>query len=197
MKITLKRSLMAVLCVAGMSSFVACDNEDDKPIVPPVVEPTAENGSYTGTMTYTIAEVPTPTADVVPEAVTYEASQSSVGIDSIYFAKFPVTGLVTAVAGEELAGDIIKALGDVKYAVYYTAKASTDGMTMTLDPKSLNLKLGALGDVTVEVEAVTGAKYVTASKTMTFSIIAKNVKVGGTALPGFQPITLSFEATKK
>lgn len=203
MKITLKRSMMAVLCVVGMSSFVACDEDD--PIIPPVIEPTNENGSYAGTMTYTIEELPAPAPhadgdEPVGTPVEYVAAQSAVGIDSIYFAKFPVAELVTAVAGPELAPGIIEALGDVKYTIYYTATSTAGDMNMVLTPKTLvlNLVIGkAAMKVEVAVEAVAGAKYVTETKTMTFSLKATSVKVNGVDFPAFQPITLSFSALKK
>lgn len=81
--------------------------------------------------------------------------------------------------------------------MFYTTEASEDGLSLTFKPESLVINLGEpFGTVTIDVEAVSGAKYVTASEKMTFSIIAKNVKVGGANLTDFKPITLSFDAKK-
>lgn len=200
MKITLKRSLMAVLCVVGMSSFVACGDDDDSIITPPVVEPTAENGSYTGTMSFEIPGAPAG-SNVMSEPVTFDASQSTIGVDSVYFKKFPINGLINAIL-QENAGPVIEALkGGVKYAVYYTAKTSTSGMDITMTPKALTITVPMPAPapalvVEIDVESAGAAKYVTATKTITFSLKAKNVKVGGAPFSGFQPLTLSFEATK-
>lgn len=204
MKITLKRSFMAVLCVVGMSSFVACD-EDDDTLTPPVFHPTAENGSYTGTMSYELPAVPAPLA-ATETAVGFDATQNSIGQDSLVFAEFPVAGLVTAVVGEDAAAEIIAGLGKVRFATPYSATESTDKkeVSISVKPSVLTLNLPNETEPTkpmvvkvfVSAPKDSKAKYVVADKTMTYDLVADSVYVGPMKFP-FTPMTLNFTGTKK
>lgn len=195
MKITLKRSFMAVLCVVGMSSFVACD-EDDDVLTPPVFNPTAENGSYTGTMSFEADDVVNPLA-IIETAVAFEATQNSIGQDSIVFAEFPVEGLITAVVGEALAPDIITLVGKVRYAVPFSATESKDKkeVSITLKPTTLELPAAAV-KVFVSSPATPKGNFVVETGIMTYTLVADSVYMAGQKME-FTPMTLSFEGTKK
>lgn len=183
---------MAVLCVVGMSSFVACSDDDD-PIAPPVV---SENGSYTGTMSYEAPEAPTAFASATAD-VTFEATQNSIGQDSIVFAKFPAVDIANAVMSG--AGALLTE--DIRYAFSYTATENSDKTEISIatkpSPLTLNLTAGENPMVVkIFVSSLEKGKYVVASKEMSYALIADSVHVNGATFP-FTAMTLNFKGVKK
>lgn len=196
MKITLKRSLMAVVCVLGMGSFVACDDDDDVKIPP--VSTLSVQGYFEGTMSAAIDPEVNPTADETP--ATDAAIDFTIDDNNIKIAKFPVAYLVDKILGS--GGEGIAALvGDLKYDIPYTAtlNAEKTEISLTAAPKELVIEFGegeTAMKVTVSVEAVGTGLYTLASQNITFKLRAKSVIVNETPLPGFKPMTITFTAKK-
>lgn len=186
---------MAVVCVLGVGSFVACDeNEDTK--VPPVTT-LAVQGNFAGTMSAVVDSEVAPVADETPagDAITFSVDDKAIKI-----AKFPVAGLVDAILGT--GGEAIAELvGDLKYDIPYTAtlNAEKTEITLTTDPKELVIEFGegkAAMKVVVTVEAVGTGLYTLASQEITFKVRAKSVMVNESAMAEFKPMTLTFTAKK-
>ncbi|MEG0500330.1 MAG: DUF4840 domain-containing protein, partial [Rikenellaceae bacterium] len=196
MKITLKRSLMAVVCVLGMTSFVACDDDDDVKIPP--VTTLAVQGNYEGTMTYEIPNVPVAAAD---EEVTPVKVEFTVDGESVRFAKFPVEALIKAIVKDDAqTAAIIAGIGDVKYAVGYKPvlnEAKTD-IEMTLDPKPLVLPQFNIGtspmQVTVKISAAKAGNFVVLSNTYDFTLNVTAININSAEKDTPMVINLSFKA---
>ena len=72
--------------------------------------------------------------------------------------------------------------------------AAKDSVIITLKPTALKIEAAAV-EVTIEAEKT--ASYAIKDKNLKFDIKAANVKVGGTDLPGWTPMDLSFDMKKK
>ena len=122
---------------------------------------------------------------------------------------------------DEMADQIVEKLGQVDYAVPYTALMSEDKATikLTLSPETLKLTLpgdsgndgeegGATttsegseegeNDTEIEVTITSDAEgtYTLESKSLVFGLAATAVKLNGQEMP-FEGLSLSFELTKK
>ena len=198
--------MAAALLVGACCGMVGCDKDnDDGPSDPDV---TAVQGSYSGTMTIVQAA---PTADG-EEAPAGAAVTASVSADKILFENFPVRDLIVAVVGEEMADQLMAQIGQVDYAVPYTALMNDDmsGIVLTLSPEALKLTLtpdaGDGGDAEGESDAATEIEVTIASsgegaydlesKKLLFGLSATAVKLGGQEVP-FQGLSLSFDLERQ
>ena len=189
--------MLALACTAifaGMFLFVGCDKD--------------EGVALSGTMTIVQAA---PTADG-EEAPAGTAVTASVSADKILFENFPVRDLIVAVVGEEMADQLMAQIGQVDYAVPYTALMNDDksGIVLTLSPEALKLTLtpdaGDGGDAEGESDAATEIEVTIASsgegaydlesKKLLFGLSATAVKLGGQEVP-FQGLSLSFDLERQ
>lgn len=207
--------MAAALLVGACCGLVACDEDNDGPTEPDV---TAVQGNFTGEMSI-VGAAPAEEGEETPAGTAVTASVSA---DKILFEDFPVRDLIVKVVGDETAADqILAQIGQVDYAVPYTAVMSDDKATikMTLTPDVMKLTLaeeggnegdggasetadeGSEGETGVEIEVTITADaegtYTLESKNLAFNLAATAVKLGGVELPDFEPITLSFDLTKE
>lgn len=186
MKKTLKWSLVMMLAVVGLT-FTSCDDDDDNTPTVGTVEDV--NGEFTGKMTYAESKA----AEADPTATDLELKVAN---DSIIFNKFPYEALAAKIVGEENVPGIVELVKDLEYKINYTAtmNAAKDSVMITLKPTALKIEAAAV-EVTIEAEKT--ASYAIKDKNLKFDIKAANVKVGGTDLPGWTPMDLSFDMKKK
>ena len=204
--------MAAALLLGAGCGLVACDKDNDDPTEPDV---TAVRGSYSGKMT--IVKVNPTDGEETPSGTDITAT---VAADKILFEDFPVRDLIVKIAGEDMADQIVEKLGQVDYAVPYTALMSEDKATikLTLSPETLKLTLpddssdegdggeegGATttskgeNDTEIEVTITSDAEgtYTLESKSLAFGLAATAVKLNGQEMP-FEGLSLSFELTKK
>lgn len=182
-------SLMILGCSFG---FTACDKNKDDPAKEPLL--TDVYGEYTGKMTV---------------AVTYDAAaaagddiSATVNNDTVYFAKFPVENIIKNIVPGEGGDAVVALLGDIKYPIGYKAEfnAAKDGISMTFDPKPLQLGIptptGELQSVTVSVSADEKGSYAIEGKILKFSIKVTGVTVDDEAFQ-VPPMTFTFNMNKK
>ena len=187
MKKTLKWSLMMMLAVVGLT-FASCSDDDDNTPTVGTVEDV--NGEFTGKMTYAESKAE---AEADPTATELELKVAN---DSIIFNKLPYEALAAKIVGEENVPGIVELVKDLEYKINYTAtmNAAKDSVIITLKPTALKIEAAAV-EVTIEAEKT--ASYAIKDKNLKFDIKAANVKVGGTDLPGWTPMDLSFDMKKK
>lgn len=215
-RVILRNWMAAALLLGACCGLVACDDDNDGPAEPDV---TAVQGNFKGEMSI-VEAAPTEGEEETPAGTAVTATVSA---DKILFEEFPVRELIVKVVGDEtLADQILAQIGQVDYAVPYTAVMSDDKATiqMTLKPEALKLTLsddsdssedgdgasetdgedseGPTGiEIEVTVTAEAGSTYTLASMELAFTLAATAVKLDGTEFPGFEPITLSFDMTKE
>lgn len=212
-RVILRNWMAAALLLGAGCGLVACDEDNDDPTEPDV---TAVQGNYSGKMT--IVEVNPTDGEETPSGTDITAT---VAADKILFEDFPVRDLIVKIAGEDMADQIVEKLGQVDYAVPYTALMSEDKATikLTLSPETLKLTLpgdsgndgeegGATttsegaeegeNDTEIEVTITSDAEgtYTLESKSLVFGLAATAVKLNGQEMP-FEGLSLSFELTKK
>lgn len=182
---------MAILCVIGVSSFVACSDDNEPENKPENVKIAA--GSYTGVMGYTIEG----TDEVKGSDVDWTVTEVSATSGSVDFANFPVRDLIVAILGEDGADAIIEAIGPVAYSVKYNSVVNSDKSEIALNfaPEALVLKVGEM-EVKVTILTPEAGNYNVAIKSMDFQLKATEVTLAGTTMENFKPITLRF-STKK
>lgn len=206
--------MAAALLLGACCGLVACDKDNDGPAEPDV---TAVQGNFKGEMTI-VEAVPTEDAGTTPAATEVTATVSA---DKILFEDFPVRDLIVKVVGDEsMADQIVAQIGQVDYAVPYTAVMSDDKATvkMTLKPEALKLKLtdgsgnegeggatetddeGSEGETGVEIEVTITAEaegtYTLESEGLAFHLAATAVKMAGQEVP-FEGLSLAFELSKQ
>lgn len=196
--ISLAKNFAAVMMMFVGLTFASCDDNNE-----PDDKFTGETmyGDYTGIMTSqasTLEEGETAGVEIT----------ASVDNDTVTFSSFPIHDIVMSIVGDEDATNaIIEAVGDVKYEIGYkpTVVASSKSINMQLDPEPLVLNVvlspeSAPLTVTVEVSAGKDAAYTSLDSKMKFSITVDKVWLGNgddkTELPGFEPLTLSFDMTQ-
>lgn len=191
MKKTLKWSLVMMLAVVGLT-FASCSDDDDNTPTVGTVEDV--NGEFTGKMTYT-KEAKATEADPTATDVAVKVAN-----DSIQFEEFPYVTLMEAIVGKEMAETLSKEIGKLNYKANYTAtmNAAKDSVVLTINPEPLKISIEAMKmEVEVVIEAPNKASYAIKDKNLKFGLKAANVKVGGGDFPGWTPIDLTFNMTKK
>lgn len=191
----LKKWLVPGLMAAAFFGLAACSDDNGGTPPPPDPDTAVVEGIYTGTMTVADnASSGDGAAAPAGTAVTAEVTAEVVG-----FAGFPIRDLVVQIAGEDAADAIVDAVGEVDYAIPYTAVMSEDGSTvaMALAPETLNISMPVEGSEPVEVEVTVSAEtegiYTVGSGTLTFSLTIEGIVVGGEALDGVETFTLEFD----
>lgn len=221
MKRTVLRNWMVAAMLTGACcGMVGCDKDNDGSTEPDV---TAVQGNFAGTMEIVEA---TPLADDENVGQAGIAVSATVAADKIQFEDFPVRDLIIKVVGDEQTADqILEQIGQVNYEVPYTAVMSDNhaSIQLTLKPEPLKLtltdnsgeggstKAGSEGEgdgngdgegsteTEVEITITSDAEgiYVVGTKELTFHLAATSVKLAGTEIPDFKPISLAFDLTKK
>jgi hypothetical protein len=180
---SLKNILFASLAMALTLTFASCGSNDDETPLPDVN--TAVAGSYTGTMT----------AMNTPATIS-----ATVANGKLTIAKFPVSGLVTAILGEAMAGMVVPLLGDISYEIPFQASYNGDNsaINLILNPQPLTLDLSAMGQlVVVQIDPSGTAIYAPTAKKLTFALTASSVTVnGGTLSSQAFPLKLDFDLAK-
>lgn len=186
-------SLMILGCTFG---FVACDDDDDSPVVPATKDAW---GEFKGKM-QVFPLTPTPALTSAAEAGTDVAA--TVKNDTVYFENFPITDLVASLVPEESVEGIVKAIGDVKYKIGYKAalNAAQDSVYMTFDPKPLKIAVPMGEESTLAVEVTVAAmdkgSYELSSKNLKFDVKADKVTVNETDFPAFPASVFKFVMKK-
>lgn len=198
------KSLMFLVAALGLTTtFTSCDDDDDpKPVVPALTD---VEGSYSGKM---LALLPPPTDATGEETPAGADVTAEIKEASVAFAKFPVADLITSIVGEEIAPIIIAAVGDVNYAMKYTATFNDDksGINLTFAPEPLVLEIelpAAEGEepvkmkVEVAIASSEAGNFVYDNNKLAFKLQVTGVKVNEEPLDGFPATTLSFDLAKK
>lgn len=191
----LKKWLVPGLMAAAFFGLAACNDDEGGTLPPPDPDASVVEGTYTGTMTVaddTSAGDGTETP--AGTAVTAEVTAEVVG-----FAGFPIRDLVVQIAGEDSADAIVEAVGEVDYAIPYSAVMSEDGSTVVMDlvPGTLDISMPVDGSDPVQVEVTVTADtegiYTVESGTLEFGLTVTGIVVGGQALDGFESLALEFD----
>lgn len=181
--------LFALMLVAGSLFCLTACSDDDNAKDPNEIDTSVMSGYYEGTMT---------TLDIASEAD--ESDEATPGIEvsatiennTVRFEKFPIKGIVLSIVkNEDLASQIVEAIGDVNYDIEYvpTLSATKDVITMKLNPEPLKLTVTMPAEnegeeaasLVVEVEIVAGgtnAEYTVNNGNLKFSIDATKVMLG-------------------
>lgn len=147
-----KNSLFVLFALIFSMVIVSCGDDDS---TQDIISAKDVVGNYTGKMQM---EIPTPAphqrADEEPALVDVSAV---VNETEVVFEKFPVSGIIEAIVGAELAPAIIEAVGDVVYKLPYKAALQNQyteiGLTFTPKPLELEITLPAAPAVDGEEEA--------------------------------------------
>ncbi len=182
--------LVVLVSVVGLT-FVSCKKDDKtKPVIPVKVEDV--NGNYSGKLMVTQG-----TAKM--ESTIALSSKTN----TISIADLPVSQIVLSVVKDtQVAQEIVKKLGKVKYDLSYTAKVNTakTGVDLTFAPKPIELQF-AVNNVNKKVVAnvVAGqvGVYTGRTKTLKFGITIDKVTVDGTAITPLAPIAYDFQSLVK
>lgn len=199
--------LVVAVCVA--IGFSSCGSDDPEV---PVFSTKDVEGSYTGKMV---------ALNVQPNEATEEPAQGTditaeVKDNNVVFNKFPIADIVKSIVGEEAAGPIIEAIGDVKYQVAYQAtfNEKNEIINLQLEPKPLEISFAIpaaqegegegegegeepnMVNVTVTVIADQQGTYTYAGDKLTFKLHASEVLVGEEKFEAFVPTTFDFDLNK-
>lgn len=215
-QIKLNRLFISMLMLGCSLGFVACSDDDETTLTPPV-EVTTDHmfGSYTGKMFYLTAapavENGTDGGEETPEGTEVTVKVDN---DTVYFDSFPIKDIVLAIVGDEdTANKIVEAVGDVNYKIGYEPEldAEKDSILFVLDPKPLKLNVSIPSEtegeeaqalhIEVKVSPVDGANYEVETTNLKFKIYIPEILLGEgesepVALPGFVPATFDFELKK-
>ena len=202
---SLTNVFVAVMMLGCTLGFSSCSDDDDSPeFTTDPVEITTKTmyGSYQGKMTTTAIEA----QDDAPAGVDITATVAN---DSVCFESFPVKDLIVSILGdEEIADNIISALGDVSYKVAYTPtltpKKDFINMEFKAEPLKLALTMPSANEgeeaqtmiIEVEIEAAEEGKYTVEDGNLAFAISATKVFLGKgeskVEFPGFAPTRFAF-----
>lgn len=194
----MKKSFILLTLLVGTLAFTSCKKENPTPEPPKQPELTDVCGKYAGYMAV-VAVNP------LSSAPAGDPFQAEINDDSLRFAKFPVENLIKSIVGEEGAGAIIEALGDVAYNVGYAPafNAAKDSILLTFTPKPLELVIpdmlgeGVDGLINVEIAALDKGGYSLKEKKAGYTLVAQSVEMNGAVLPLPQfPIRLGFQMSK-
>lgn len=202
--------LFALMLVAGCSfCFTSCSDDDDTKD-PNEINTSVMFGDYNGKMTsYNIAaheaddenEGTEPGTDVL----------ATIENNTVRFEKFPIKDIVLSIVKDEnLADQIVEAVGDVNYDMEYipTLTAEKDSIMMKLNPKPLKLTVQMPAEnegeeaqsLVVEVQIAAGEKeagYAVETGNLKFYIDATKVMLGEgenqQEFTGFVPTSFHFD----
>lgn len=147
-----KNSLFVLFALIFSMVIVSCGDDDS---TQDIISAKDVVGNYTGKMQMEIPTLaPHQRADEEPALVDVSAV---VNETEVVFEKFPVSGIIEAIVGAELAPAIIEAVGDVVYKLPYKAALQNQyteiGLTFTPKPLELEITLPAAPAVDGEEEA--------------------------------------------
>lgn len=202
--------LFALMLVAGCSfCFTACSDDDDIKD-PNKIKTSVMFGDYKGKMT---------SWNIAAHEGEGENDESEPGIDvsativnnTVHFEKFPIKDIVLSIVKDEnLANQIVEAVGDVNYDVEYVPAltAAKDSIMMNLNPKPLKLTVTMPAEnegeeaqsLVVEVQVAAGEKkagYAIENGNLKFYIDATKVMLGEgedrQEFTGFVPTSFHFD----
>lgn len=202
--------LFALMLVAGCSfCFTACSDDDDVKD-PNEIDTSVMFGDYKGKMT---------SLNIAAHEGDDENGEAEPGIDvsatiennTVRFEKFPIKDIVLSIVNDEdLANQIVEAVGDVNYNIEYVPAltAANDSIMMNLNPEPLKLTVTMPAEnegeeaqsLVVEVEVVAGEKkagYAVENGNLKFNIDATKVMLGEgedrQEFTGFVPTSFHFD----
>lgn len=202
--------LFALMLVAGSSfCFTACSDDDDIKD-PNEIDTSVMFGDYKGKMT---------SWNIAAHEWDGENGESEPGIDvsatiennTVRFEKFPIKDIVLSIVkDEDLANQIVEAVGDVNYDIEYVPAftAAKDSIMMNLNPEPLKLTVtmpaenegGEVQSLVVEVQVAAGEKkagYAVDNGNLKFNIDAIKVMLGEgegrQEFTGFVPTSFHFD----
>lgn len=174
-RFSVKGVFCAAMLLASVVILPSCGDDDDN--TPKPILPTEIAGQYNGKMYFA------KTGAETPDTVAIE--KLNVTTDTIAFDKFPVAELIKSIVPEEASDAIIKAIGDVKYKIGYTAavEKADSSFAMTLTPKPLQIIYTLDGaekadTVNVEVLAVDKGLYTVKEKALDFKLKTGKIVFG-------------------
>lgn len=179
-----------MLAVGSAFCFTACSDDDDAKD-PNEINTSVMFGDYKGKMT---------SCNIASHEDEGENDESEPGVDvsatiennTVRFEKFPIKNIVLSIVkDEDLANQIVEAVGDVNYNIEYEPAftAAKAGIMMTLKPEPLKLSLTMPAEnegeqaqsLVVEVQVVAGEKqseYEINNGNLKFYIDATKVMLG-------------------
>lgn len=202
--------LFALMLLAGCSlCFTACSDDDDVKD-PNEIDTSVMFGDYKGKMT---------SLNIAAHEGDDENGEAEPGIDvsatiennTVRFEKFPIKDIVLSIVNDEdLANQIVEAVGDVNYNIEYVPAltAANDSIMMNLNPGPLKLTVTMPAEnegeeaqsLVVEVEVVAGEKkagYAVENGNLKFNIDATKVMLGEgedrQEFTGFVPTSFHFD----
>lgn len=202
--------LLALMLVAGSPfCFTAC-SDDDGNKDPNEINTSVMFGDYDGKMTsWNIAAQEE--EDGNEEAGSGIDVSATIENNTVRFEKFPIKDIVLSIVkDEDLASQIVEAVGDVNYDIEYVPAftAAKDSITMKLNPEPLELTVtmpaenegGEAQSLIVEVQVVASEKkagYSLENGNLKFCIDATKVMLGEgedqLEFTGFVPTSFHFD----
>lgn len=209
-KVFRRMQLFALILMAGFSFCVTSCSDDDAITAPDEISTSVMFGDYNGKMTtHNITALEGD--DENGEAEPGTAVSATIENNTVRFEKFPIKDIVLSIVrNEDLANQIIEAVGDINYDVEYvpTLTAAKDRIMMNLDPKPLQLTVTMPAEnegeeaqsLVVEVQVVAGEKvscYEVENGNLKFYIDATKVMLGVSEdrqeFTGFVPTSFHFD----
>lgn len=201
--------LFALMLVAGCSfCFTACSDDDDVKD-PNEINTSVMSGDYKGKMTsWNIAAHEG--EDENGEAEPGMDISATIENNTVRFEKFPIKNIVLSIVKDEnLADQIVEAVGDVNYDIEYVPAltAAKDSIMMNLNPEPLKLTVTMPAEtegeeaqsLVVEVQVAAGEKkagYAIENGNLKFYIDVTKVMLGEgedrQEFTGFVPTSLHF-----
>lgn len=205
--VNIKKSCALFMILATSFGFVSCDN-DDVPTPPTEATVEAMYGDYSGKMLSASVNPTEKESEGTPVGTDVFAKADK---DTIYFEAFPIRDIVVSVVGEEMADQIVKAVGDVNYKIGYEPKLNEakDSISYALVPKPLTLAVTIPSaneekpqvlNIEVKVSAGENGNYELETTNLKFKFNAEEVSlVNGevkTPIQNFKPTTFDFNMKK-
>ena len=202
--------LFALMLVAGCSFCLTACSDDDDVKNPNEIDTSVMFGDYTGKMI---------SLNITAHEGEDENGETESGIDvsatiendTVRFEKFPIKDIVLSIVNDEdLANQIVEAVGDVNYSIGYepALTAANDSIMMNLNPEPLKLTVTMPAEnegeeaqsLVVEVKVVAGEKkagYAVENGNLKFNIDATKVMLGEgeeqQEFTGFVPTSFHFD----
>ena len=204
-KVFRRMQLFALILMAGFSFCVTSCSDDDAITAPDEISTSVMFGDYTEKMTtHNITALEED--DENGEAEPGTAVSATIENNTVRFEKFPIKDIVLSIVrNEDLANQIIEAVGDVNYDVEYvpTLTAAKDRIMM---PLQLTVTMPAENEgkkaqsLVAEVQVVAGEKescYEVENGNLRFYIDATKVMLGVSEdrqeFTGFVPSSFHFD----
>lgn len=211
-ELRLNKLFVALLVLGCTPGFVACDDDENIPTPPTEVTPETMFGDYTGKMLSLITS-PTEAENEGGEVPLGVDVSARVDADTVYFDSFPIKDIVLSIVkDEEMANEIVEAVGDVDYKIGYesTLTEAKDSIKFVLAPEPLKLSVSIPAktegeearelNIEVKITPVEGASYEVETTSLKFKFNAEEILMGEgenqATLPGFTPTTFDFNMEK-